>query len=103
MKNSKLILLALGLSACISIDKGYAEEQAKQYAADLGMTDAKVNCVNTDSNSDGYVSCTIAVPRKDGGKPDMQAVECAAKMSGGCGNLNNGCRIPKGRLATETQ
>lgn len=100
MKTSHLAIAALCLFGCITIDKAYAESQGRAYASDLGIADAKVNCVNVDSNGDGYVSCTIASPGPDG-KPHLQAIECAASQNG-C-NLNQGCRIPKDRLAAGGQ
>lgn len=98
MKNVRYLTLALALTACFSIEKGYAESQAKEYAQSLGMKGATVNCVNMDTDGDGYVSCTIATPN-DGGKVDLQPVECAARQEG-C-NRNEGCRVPKPRQVAD--
>lgn len=101
-KNIAPLLLAIFVAGCIVIDKGYAEEQGREHVAALGLpADTRVVCMGTDSNGDGYVSCTISVPQAGGGAPQMQAIECASSRNG-CG-MNQGCRIPKGRLATEAQ
>lgn len=101
---SVLALFSIGLAvmhsvACSSVEKAHAERQGAEYAKSLGMENAKVNCVDSDTNDDGYVSCTIAVPAKDGGKPDLQPIECAARREG-C-NANTGCRVPKERTASQ--
>lgn len=100
MKNIKLSLLvaSICLAACFSLEKGYAEEQGRAYAKELGMENSKVNCVNSDTDGDGYVSCTVATPGRDGGKPDLQPIECAAYKDG-C-SRNSGCRVPKNRIVT---
>lgn len=100
MKNVRYLILAVTLTGCFSIEKGYAESQAKQYAQSLGMKGATVNCVNMDTDGDGYVSCTIATPGPDG-KMDLQPVECAANQNG-C-NRNEGCRVPKLRQASDVR
>jgi hypothetical protein len=101
---SVLTLFAVGIGltygvACSKVEKVHAEKQGAEYAKSLGIENAKVNCVDEDTNGDGYVSCTIAVPTKDGGKPDLQPIECAARREG-CGT-NSGCRVPKERSASQ--
>lgn len=101
MKSQIAFIAFLFIAACYVPQKGYAESQARAYAKSLGMENAKVTCVNTDSNADGYVSCTLA-NKLDGGSTELQSVECAARSPDGC-NYNDGCRIPKNRQATDSQ
>ena len=61
---------------------------ATSWAQSLGYTSVVVNCANRDSNSDGYVSCTVA-GTKDG-KAEVFPVECARTVS-----MNDGCRMQR--------
>jgi hypothetical protein len=72
-------------SAESGADQVSAEEEAKKWAAKLGMDVKGLSCVKTDSDGDGYVSCTIAT--EDG---KTHAVECTSAWT-----RNAGCRTPK--------
>lgn len=64
--------------------KAEAEKQAKRWAKEMGINVKKISCNGSDSDGDGYVSCSFNV---DG---VVATYECA-----GAYNLNNGCRVPK--------
>lgn len=97
-----LFIVAVIIAACRIPQKGYAESQAREYAKTLGLGNAKVTCVNNDTNRDGYVSCTLA-NRLESGSTELQTIECAYQSPEGCNYNNEGCRVPKGRLATDAQ
>lgn len=65
------------------------EQEAAEWARDLGFRDAHIKCVALDTDDDGYISCSVATSKPDGAVT-VQAVECASTSSG-----NSGCRIPK--------
>jgi hypothetical protein len=65
-------------------------KSAQAFAAQIDPA-ATVECVDRDSNGDGYVSCTVFRP----GKPPI-GIECASGFS-----INNGCRMPKLSSRTE--
>jgi len=58
------------------------------HARSIGMTVHSAECMDTDSDGDGYVSCTVGSERPDGKGIEPIAFECAAKYS-----LNKGCRL----------
>ncbi len=98
---NKAVILAFVFTACHVDQKDFAEAQAREYTQSLSIKDAKVVCMNEDTDPrDGYVSCTISSTNADG-KNEMQSIECAAKRVDGC-QTNRGCRIPKNRQATES-
>jgi prepilin-type N-terminal cleavage/methylation domain-containing protein len=66
------------------------EKEASAFAKNISP-DAKVTCVDIDSDGDGYVSCTVFPPE---GKPPV-AIECASSYS-----PNNGCRIAQPVIKT---
>lgn len=84
------LVIAFAIKGCGRNQQAYAEGQAKEYAQSLGIKNATVLCVDSDTDGDGYVSCTLSVPRPDGGKPDLQAIECSTSSS-----WNDGCRVPQ--------
>jgi prepilin-type N-terminal cleavage/methylation domain-containing protein len=58
-------------------------EYAKKFAGELGDTIIKVDCVDRDTNGNGYVTCTIFRKEKD-----PLSIECASRWS-----FNTGCKI----------
>jgi len=78
-----------GIGGATGIDHEAAVKEARQFANDNSMADANVSCVNTDSDGDGYVSCTLSLKRADG-SVQFTPIECAAKL-----NLNSGCKLQR--------
>lgn len=80
-------LFSLTCPGCV-FDKAQAgEEEAHAWAKKLGADDvSRIVCNGTDSDGDGYVSCTLVY--KTGGR---EQVECAW----GAFPWNSGCREPK--------
>ena len=74
---------------CSGANKTAATEEANKWVKEVGIKDANVSCVNSDTDNDGYVSCTIAY-RDNNGELKTKAIECAAKLT-----WNTGCRAPK--------
>lgn len=65
-----------------------ATAQAITYGRTLYGETATAICVRSDSDGDGYVSCTLVYDGANG--KVNQAIECAAGFT-----INEGCRIPK--------
>lgn len=83
----------LTLTACPNMTgahKGVAEEEAREWAAELGMDLKSVSCVAKDTDGDGYVSCTLML-----GDDTTKGVECAGARGDGTWIRNSGCRDPK--------
>ena len=74
------------------IDHDRAVRGAQEWARTMGVQPKAVNCVDYDTDGDGYVSCSISHENKSG---DIKiiAVECAGSLS-----WNEGCRTPKPSL-----
>ena len=97
MTRTASMLLTVGalftLTACPNMTgahKGAAEEEAKEWATELGMKYTSVSCVAKDTDGDGYVSCTFMMT--DG---TTKGVECAGARGDGTWIRNSGCRDPK--------
>lgn len=58
------------------------EESAAKFTQDLGIkVQGRPNCAGVDSDGDGYVTCTIALPAKDGEQPRTMSLQCAGVTS----------------------
>ena len=64
-----------------------AQKEADAWIKEMGL-DAKASCADTDSDLDGYVSCTLVIRSEKG--PHIEPLECAGSMT-----INKGCRAPK--------
>lgn len=53
------------------------ETAARTFAKDLGFTLKGVSCAGTDTDNDGYVTCTINVDDGDG-RSHIESLQCAA-------------------------
>lgn len=63
MQIRPLFLAVCFLYACGNPE--VAKEAARQYAKDLGYTVVGVACASTDTDHDGYVSCSLRVEGND--------------------------------------
>ena len=82
----KFAFALLVLSACSGEWQGsaeHAEQEARTHAEKLGWELKGVACTGSDSDADGYISCTVALT--DGSE---RALECA---SGGWDHIK-GCK-----------
>lgn len=86
-------LIIFGARGCgRSQNKEHAEEQAKQFVKLFVNNDAvkySVTCQETDSNNNGYISCTGFVYRNPDYTQSLQ-IECSSKWSLSTGE---GCRF----------
>lgn len=82
-----LSALLMGVGSCQS-NKTDAEAEATSFAQSMGIKVKAVNCVDRDSDGDGYVSCTVS--EEVNGATKLHAVECASGWS-----WNSGCRMQK--------
>lgn len=87
MKPTIYTLLILLTGACAAPDN--VKDQAMSFARSLGMTPIGAQCMNYDSDQDGYVSCTVGL-KDEHGTVSAMPIECAISLS-----LNNGCRMQK--------
>ncbi len=65
-----------------------ATSQVPAFAKKMGIAVSDVECMAQDSDTDGYVSCTVFGTQD--GKRVTQSVECTGSWT-----FNEGCRIPK--------
>lgn len=72
-----------GLACNLQGSGEHAEQEARTHAQKLGWKVTGVACTGTDSDGDGYISCTVAL--EDGSE---RALECA---SGGFDRIQ-GCK-----------
>lgn len=83
-----LILCVLGLPGCkdfVERRRMKAEDNARVWVKNVPEYSGKFTCMNTDSDGDGYCSCTVFRI-----KQDPLAIECA------CGwGWREGCRMQK--------
>lgn len=84
------ISIVLAASGCEIDLKENAEAQGAQWVQEMDLGDARVVCVNNDTDGDGYVSCML----KQGEK--FTPIECV----GSSYTWNSGCRAPKLKIPT---
>ncbi len=86
-------VFSLASSSCVTNAAGWhkeaAEKNAKQFLQELNMKYDGVSCVKHDSDGDGYVSCTVALPESQ-----TLALECAGFRFVSAFS-NEGCREQK--------
>ena len=83
------LFLALFTISCYWNHKEVAEESAALYAKKMVPGFTGVDCVNQDTDGDGYVSCSIATPS------GIVAVDCVGAQSPWTFPKNTGCRPAK--------
>lgn len=82
----RYILIAALVIGCHSADVGSARRQAQEFMKKIPGA-VSVECNDTDSNGDGYVSCTIFR-----GSRDPVAIQCGAE-NWCVTNCASGCRL----------
>lgn len=85
-----LIISILVIAACSS---GDAPAAAHAWADRniIGAERVIVDCVDKDTDTDGYVGCTVTASFGNGQPPTMYALRCATgSFWNGCGN--SGCQ-----------
>jgi prepilin-type N-terminal cleavage/methylation domain-containing protein len=82
------ILAAVAVSAVVASSGGggqHATEAAHSWAQEMGYQIEKASCAGTDSDQNGYVSCTV---RTSGPASQLISLECASGYG-----LADGCRL----------
>jgi hypothetical protein len=62
------------------------ETQAKEFGVSMGYEVKGVNCMNYDSDNDGYVSCAVNI-----GMQEPLQIECSSMYN----IISRGCRLVK--------
>ena len=78
----------MGASSCGG-NSSQAEHAAREWGKKMGLDVQGADCVDVDTDSAGYVSCSVSFKKADGSL-SVKAVECASRFS-----WNSGCRMPK--------
>ena len=78
--------MVISVSGCVE-NVSSLEQEAKAYAQKLGYNVMGASCMNYDSDSDGYVSCTVSL--QDLREPI--GVECSSRYK----ILQSGCKLQK--------
>lgn len=76
---------------CTGANHDSAQAYAEQWTREMGLASAHVNCAGSDSDANGYVSCTVA-HKDNNGAVQTIPIECAIAHSM---NGNNGCRAAR--------
>ena len=104
MKSSAILLLLL-VACDENGNQVPPQNAAKQFMTDLGLSSQVqgISCAGTDSDCDGYVTCTVSRRENSDSPVVMDSLQCAALGSGRgigtsyiCGPPTSGC---KGTLA----
>lgn len=91
MAFSAIAFVGCGPAICnmTGINQRNAEKESVQYASKLGLNIQGSECAKSDSDGDGYVSCSLALKQPDG-QVRIEPVECAVWFT-----VNSGCRVQK--------
>jgi hypothetical protein len=81
-------ILVASCSGALGIDYDAATKEAEAWTTKMGLK-GQIDCARTDSDNDGYVSCTLVV-KKENGDTEIVPLECAKKYA-----FNSGCRMQK--------
>lgn len=81
------ILLGIGARACSSCERTgpSAHAAAGMWAQEMGYKVQNVSCASTDSDGNGYVSCTL---KTAGDQSTLISLECASGWA-----FTEGCRL----------
>lgn len=83
------LVVGVVFRGCVTGQSDKLTSTAQAFGASMGLKVQHANCVDRDSDGDGYVSCTLSVADKDG-STRLMPVECATSYS-----FNTGCRLQK--------
>lgn len=77
--NLKFILIALILFGCDNrVNRIAPETAANKFCSDLGIKiQGRPNCTGSDTDRDGYVTCTISLVVPDGQPIKTMSLQCA--------------------------
>lgn len=84
-KKLSTLFLSFLLFGCLE-DPVKLQNQAKEFTKSMGYDFKGASCINTDSDSDGYVSCAVNI-----GMQEPLQIECASLYS----VIRSGCRLVK--------
>lgn len=84
MKNLTMIA-ALALAACQTTDKAAANASAKEFIQNIDGAKSVV-CADTDTDRDGYVTCTVFLV----GDAEPMQIQCGSETY--CINCARGCK-----------
>ena len=101
-----IVIAIVGVGASIGIfaARGCGRESNRKHAEEQAISFTKVkylhnenipfdvSCQETDSDGNGYVSCTSIIQRSASEKPEVLDLECASKWSVSTGE---GCRLAR--------
>ncbi len=73
--------------------KQEAVANMRTYATEMGWKMVGGTCADTDSDGDGYISCTINIQEVEGAIPVAKAIQCA---SGAAISRTGGCKLTQG-------
>jgi hypothetical protein len=80
-----VLFVAISFGGCQCQDAGEAERAAREYAKKIPGATGEVSCTQTDSDSDGYCSCTAFM--QDG---SLRQLNCGCEKY--CFNCARGCK-----------
>lgn len=113
MKTNLWGVLLLGSCAAMGQQNKVPPEQAAQkFVDDLGIKiQGKPNCTGADTDSDGYVTCTLALASPDENGSKILSLQCAGLTGDGCNDPGQtsvyavGCKqtVPKMTIKTQGQ
>lgn len=82
-----------GCSSALTGDKETAVSNMRTFAQEMGWKMLGGTCVDTDSDGDGYISCTVSIQGGEGQAPVEKALLCA---SGAILARTGGCKLAQG-------
>ena len=97
-----IAIMSLCIVGCVPPDEQqtYVENEAVTFGSSLGLKDVRATCVSSDSDNDGYVSCTVLGKDTDG-KSTTLLVECAEKAV--WWQTNQGCKVAQAKVVMKNQ
>jgi prepilin-type N-terminal cleavage/methylation domain-containing protein len=88
-----IVLAIIGIIAALILSAGgcgspaKAKDNARAFCSDLGYSVTGISCAETDSDGDGYISCSVLAEDKAGAEVRLQ-LECSGgspwRRTGGC-------------------
>lgn len=83
------MMFVAAFRGCGIQDASSKAADAKSFAVGLGYDVRGAQCMNRDSDGDGYVSCTVSFADKNGNL-SIVPIECASSYT-----IGSGCRMQK--------